>query len=543
MDLLRVVGARGLLIASLLASTAIASAQTPNDPNDPDTPVSPDHIFATGLLPDTPEQTRSVKPAPIYRNFLPERVDLSYLMPRPGNQGRQGSCVGWAVGYAARAYYSGRDGRSVRDNNNIPSPAYIYNAIRDPNEDCNGGSSLIVAFWLLRDQGAASLARYPYSVNSCTPPSQSMRKSMSEFRIEDIEYVDHKKIDQVKGALAKSNPVVIAMRTSNAFHHWRGPGVYRGGSSFTSGSHAVTVVGYDEVRQAFRIINSWGTHWGDGGYIWIGYRAFTDEVLSAWTMRVKQEAPPSPAPPPVVVIPKPAPAPEPKPVVVVPSPAPQPKPQPDPSPAPQPAQECSLVKKTEEDGKAVLTGFAGSDDQLARLKAEHKDADIRVAVRPWPQCETLLTLDKFIERSDRPTVKIRKQGETLAAGEQLVMELDTPSYPAYLHAAYIQADGSVVNLLQQMSVMPANSKIQLGTGSAAEGGRTFKVSAPYGREMLVVLTGRAPIFSETRPKIETERDFLTALRAALIAKIDPDAPDRDVAANFDTVVTAEKKTP
>ena len=35
---------------------------------------------------------------------LPERVDLSANMPPVGDQGTQGSCVAWAVGYALKSY-------------------------------------------------------------------------------------------------------------------------------------------------------------------------------------------------------------------------------------------------------------------------------------------------------------------------------------------------------------------------------------------------------------------------------------------------------
>jgi C1A family cysteine protease len=33
----------------------------------------------------------------------------------------------------------------------------------------------------------------------------------------------------------------------------------------------MTAIGYDDNRAAFRIQNSWGRKWGDGGYAWLGY--------------------------------------------------------------------------------------------------------------------------------------------------------------------------------------------------------------------------------------------------------------------------------
>jgi hypothetical protein len=44
------------------------------------------------------------------------------------------------------------------------------------------------------------------------------------------------------------------------------------------------VVGYDDARYggAFEVQNSWGTKWGNAGYIWIPYTVFTDFVFEAY---------------------------------------------------------------------------------------------------------------------------------------------------------------------------------------------------------------------------------------------------------------------
>jgi hypothetical protein len=130
----------------------------------------------------------------------------------------------------------------------------------------------------------------------------------------------------------------------------------------------------------------------------------------------------------------------------------------------------------------------------------------------------------------------------LTAGDPLVFDIQTPSYPSYLHVAYIQADGSVINLIQpgdgSFKTYAPGSKIVIGDNATA--GRQFFVKEPYWREMLIVLVGTSPIFPDRRPKLETEREFLTALRRALLAKPDPSAPDRDIVAAFDAIVTKDK---
>jgi hypothetical protein len=178
------------------------------------------------------------------------------------------------------------------------------------------------------------------------------------------------------------------------------------------------------------------------------------------------------------------------------------------------------------------------------VRAAFQDADVKVSVRPWPQCEALLTLEKSLSRKNRPLVTIhRPSGDVLASGEQLVFEIETPPFPSYLHVAYIQADGSVLNLVQpgvgSFNALAPRSKVIIGDAQSGE--RRFRVSAPFGREMLIALAGRSPIFSDLRAPQETEREFLTALRRALIAKPDPGAPDRDITANYDAVVTVERR--
>jgi Papain family cysteine protease len=50
--------------------------------------------------------------------------------------------------------------------------------------------------------------------------------------------------------------------------------------------HAVSLVGYDERRQAFKLINSWGLRWGDGGFGGINYDTLRAEARGGYLMRV-----------------------------------------------------------------------------------------------------------------------------------------------------------------------------------------------------------------------------------------------------------------
>lgn len=44
----------------------------------------------------------------------------------------------------------------------------------------------------------------------------------------------------------------------------------------------MVIVGYEDRRSAFKIVNSWGTRWGIGGYGWIDYAASERLIRSAY---------------------------------------------------------------------------------------------------------------------------------------------------------------------------------------------------------------------------------------------------------------------
>jgi hypothetical protein len=499
--------------------------------------------YATGLIPISPEEFAKLPKTPTYRAYLPERVDLSSHLPTPGEQGREGSCTAWAVGYAARAYYaSAVEGRNVRSAANIPSPGYIYSSVVAQPGNCDSGSRTIDALNLLKDGGALSLTAFPYRVGQCGRPSLLEHATATDFRIRSYSGVDYSSLDQVKGELAKGHPVIIGISTRKSLKALQRGQVYHARvDEPVIGSHALAVVGYDERLQAFRVINSWGARWADEGFAWIGYDAFRRDVKEAYVMRPNRPVVPEPSPfGPKPVPPSPIAPPQPDPVAVV-------------APVPISGIECGYVMEVQREGKPVFTGFVGSDADLAKLadQAKAAHANVAVAVRPWPQCEVLLTLDKTLAQQDRLAVKIETAGrlteknhdagDAAETGEYLKFTVTTPPYPSFLHAAYIQADGSVVNVVQpddmKLTAFAPSTKIVLGDATVT--GPKFKVSAPYGREMLVVLAGRSPIFPSPRPPQETEREFLTALRQALLAKPDSASADRMISAGFDAVVTSE----
>lgn len=71
------------------------------------------------------------------------------------------------------------------------------------------------------------------------------------------------------------------MFVDEGFMHLKYGEVYNGPSGNEKGRHAMVVVGYDDNKGAFKVLNSWGTSWGQGGFGWIAYSAFKTRVREA----------------------------------------------------------------------------------------------------------------------------------------------------------------------------------------------------------------------------------------------------------------------
>lgn len=483
-------------------------------------PVAISQAFAQGLIFEAPEAYAAFPKLERHRAFLPERIDLSARFPTPGDQGEQGSCVGWAVGYAARSYYAViREGRSRNQRDAIPSPAYIYGAIKLPG-NCDTGSLITRALDLLTRDGALSLARYPYSDRQCPAP---IRVASPQFRIANWRALTIGQIDDAKGALAKGHPVIIGSRLTAEFKRLRGDVVWNGQGAVEPGGHAMALVGYDERRQAFKLINSWGTKWGDGGFGWISYDAYRRLVVQAYVMDVTA----GPGPAPFTPVP---PAPTPAPIVSL-----------DP---PLASYQCASLQIEQTGNAAVVRGFVGSEADLGKLFESAKRVGVRVevAVRPWPQCETLLTFKEAFAEPGAPDLRLRGDKRLYTKGEPLIIELKTPPTPSYLYLVYVQADGKAVYLIQPRnpapSPQPQGRTIILGDGS--HGGPKFTIDGPYGDEMILAIASQSPLFDEGRPSPETERDFLTAFRRALLVRPASDAAKRKVSAAWIALSTKEK---
>ena len=214
----------------------------------------------------------------VLENGSPAEYDISQFLPEVGSQGKQGSCVAWATGYYLKSFQENYEDvvNGITKMDNKMSPAFIYNQIKVT--DCSGGSVIQDGLDILMSQGIVDWNVMIYNENECELLPTEPEKALAQpNKIEKYSYLDPEMVfEQTKASLLKNQPVVIAIKIDRSYFGARdenGEYIYR---KFISddGGHAMLVVGYDDDRNAFKVVNSWGKEWGNQGFVWIDYKAF-----------------------------------------------------------------------------------------------------------------------------------------------------------------------------------------------------------------------------------------------------------------------------
>jgi hypothetical protein len=280
----------------------------------------PQQTYPTGLILDDDEYDQlSYASANIQINTgqksISRKVDLSPFCPEVRHQGDIASCVGWSAGYAAmtieRAIKNKWEGRKyISENAN--SALFVYNQIIQGN--CDMGITMPQALNLMMEKGNCLARDFDIDPNDCNKAvTQKLVDKAASYRIDDYIPLFKKgaapeeKIKNTKLVLAQNKPVVVGMKVLTNFYNIREgdeswfPTV---GNTTYAGGHAMVVVGYDDdrfsrpdreiadnMKGAFKLMNSWGKNWGDKGFIWVRYAHFADYCRHAYAIMLAEGKP------------------------------------------------------------------------------------------------------------------------------------------------------------------------------------------------------------------------------------------------------------
>lgn len=212
---------------------------------------------------------------------------LKPYAPTPRKQ-NAGTCVGYALSNAVSIMFATRD--SLVDkadiNANVLSALYIYNQIQ--RRGCDIGARITDAMALVKNQGGCTAKLFPDTDKNCQKlPDDALKLKALDNRIKDYISIfprnetDEEKVALTKKQLLEGRAVVIGMNITQSFFLVKPGDRYidiNKASPDAVGGHAMCIVGYDDHREAFEIMNSWGKDWGNEGFIWMKYDDFAKYV-------------------------------------------------------------------------------------------------------------------------------------------------------------------------------------------------------------------------------------------------------------------------
>ncbi len=186
------------------------------------------------------------------------------------NQGQCGSCWAFATVGTVEAAINIQD-KTVRD----LAEQYLVSCNSD-GYSCDSGWWSFDYFKDKKpagepDAGAVYENNFPYRAadTSCNPPHPHYEKIKSANEVDP--YANIPSITALKQAIQTYGPVAAAVCVGDAFQHYSG-GIFQTNESCRhSVNHAVILAGWDDAKGAWYLRNSWGTSWGENGYMWIKY--------------------------------------------------------------------------------------------------------------------------------------------------------------------------------------------------------------------------------------------------------------------------------
>lgn len=217
---------------------------------------------------------------------LAAKVDLTDQFPPIGDQGQYGTCVAWATGYNHKSFLEGVDNQKKgkdMTSKDLFSPKYLFWAVPvdAKGSDCNG-TGFEYAYDVMVNKGIATMATVPYeSLGDCSSqPQSSWDSDAATYKMDNYREIGTDK-NTIKEYLSQGRPVSFGAKLGDEFMNYDGTGVlsyqtygYTGQHAY----HAMILAGYDDSKGpngAFKVINSWGTSWGDNGCIWVDQDFFS----------------------------------------------------------------------------------------------------------------------------------------------------------------------------------------------------------------------------------------------------------------------------
>jgi len=227
----------------------------------------------------------STTPLPEARRKLPKATAVAFdwttLVQRPYSYTQKVTPYCWAFAAVTAFEWNW----AIR--NGGAAPVVAVQPIIDHSKE-KGGAPTAVAFEMLLAHGSSALNSYPYTgkPDKVRPNVPMTYRAIAWGRVDATK--DIPEPSRIKQALLEQGPLVASVYASPLFERYKGGVVqerFKVAPGEQSTNHAIVIVGWDDRKGrggAWKVQNSWGPKWGEGGYMWIEYGSNSVGTQACW---------------------------------------------------------------------------------------------------------------------------------------------------------------------------------------------------------------------------------------------------------------------
>jgi hypothetical protein len=227
---------------------------------------------------------------------LPDAVDLRRPWHTICDQGETASCVGWTVADSVLRWHLVKEGRL--DPAEKLSARFVWMSAKETDQrDAypstfleRDGTSLKAGLDVVRKWGAVLESELPWDGPlAVLPPEDFLRSArrrriMAYFNLGDDSAEDRSAhFPEWRRWLHQSGPVAVLVREDSNFQTTTGE-LDAFDSESAKGSHAAALFGYGPDH--FLLRSSWGTDWGDQGYVRMSVEYATAAIIESYGVMV-----------------------------------------------------------------------------------------------------------------------------------------------------------------------------------------------------------------------------------------------------------------
>jgi len=192
---------------------------------------------------------------------------------------------------------------------------------------------------------------------------------------------------------------------------------------------------------------------------------------------------------------------------------------------------CSDLTASVDEGKGTVKigGYVSRADDITGVKQRIsalegvKAADVQVQLRIWPHCEVVKILEPFESRNKDSGYGLTVTPSTghsdrFIEGEKVTIKVTQANYDGYLYVDYYFVDGNMAHIFPHPNEPDSGRLVKAGEtlviGNTPEG---WEVGAPFGQELITVISSPTPLYEGSLPTFDKAEDYLPKLRQMLDA--------------------------